>query len=122
MPEAFEVELMLAWGRDWQRYLDAGPGSGFQIQALVLKQYVTMANEALELLKQREEDALNRSGGRPKGTGMGDYTAALIARGVREEDAVRMIAERQGKPVDRVRDALRRYRSAVIKNPPGFFC
>ena len=106
MPEAFEVELMLAWGRDWQRYLDAGPGSGFQIQALVLKQYVTMANEALELLKQREEDALNRSGGRPKGTGMGDYTAAL------------MIAERQGKPVDRVRDALRRYRSAVIKNPP----
>ena len=84
MPEAFEVELMLAWGRDWQRYLDAGPGSGFQIQALVLKQYVTMANEALELLKQREEDALNRSGGRPKGTGMGDlYGRAHRARRAR---------------------------------------
>jgi hypothetical protein len=42
---------------------------------------------------------------------MGGQAAALIASGVREEDAVRMITAHHGKPADKVRDALRRYRA-----------
>jgi hypothetical protein len=113
MTEALGLDLLLAWGRDWQRYLEAGPGSGFHISDLsFLKEYVTKANEGLALLKQREEGVIRRSGGRPKGTGMGDAAAALITRGVHEEDAVRMIAEHRGKQVDKVREALRRHRRA----------
>jgi hypothetical protein len=106
MAEALDVNVLLAWGRDWQRYLEAGPGSGFHIPIPVLKQYVAKANEGLALLKQRQARAI----GRPRGTGMGGQAAALIASGVREEDAVRIIAEHHGKPADKVRDALRRHR------------
>jgi hypothetical protein len=112
MDKPLDVEVLLAWGRDWQRHLEAGPGCGFHMSALVLLQYVTTANEGLELLKQREARVIKRSGGRPRGTGMGGQAAALIASGVREEDAMRMIAARQQKPVDKVRDALRRHRAA----------
>ena len=111
MAEALDVEILLAWGRDWQRYLEAGPGSGFHIPIPVLTQYVAKANEGLVLLQQRDARTIKRRGGRPKGTGMGDAAAALIALGVHEEDAVRIIAENQGKPADKVRDALRRHRA-----------
>jgi hypothetical protein len=111
MDKVVDVEMLLAWGRDWQRYLEAGPGSGFHIPVPVLKQYVTKANEGLALLQQRDAGTIKRGGGRPKGTGMGGQAAALIASGVREEDAVRMIAAHQQKPVDKVRDALRRHRA-----------
>jgi hypothetical protein len=68
-----------------------------------------LANEALA--RQRDARAVKRHGGRPKGTGMGGAAAALIARGVCEEDAVRIIAARHSKPADKVRDALRRHRA-----------
>jgi hypothetical protein len=103
--------VLLAWGLDWQRHLEAGPVSGFHIPIPVLKRYVAKANEGLALLKQRDARAVRRRGGRPRGTGMGGQAAALIASGVREEDAVRMIAAHQQKPVDKVRDALRRHRA-----------
>jgi hypothetical protein len=112
MAETLGVDLLLAWGRDWQCYLEAGPGSGYHIPTSVLKEYVAKANEGLALLLQREAGTIKRGGGRPKGTGMGGQAAALIASGVREEDAMRMIAARQQKPVDKVRDALRRHRAA----------
>ena len=73
---------------------------------------VTKANEGLALLKQREAAAIKRSGGRPKGTGMGDAAAALIVRGVREEDAVLTIAAHHGKSANKVREALQRQRRA----------
>jgi hypothetical protein len=111
MDKPLNIEVLLAWGRDWQRHLEAGPGCGFHMSALVLLQYVTTANEGLELLKRREARVIKRSGGRPRGTGMGGQAAALIASGVREEDAVRMITAHHGKPADKVRDALRRYRA-----------
>jgi hypothetical protein len=111
MAEALDLDLLLAWGRDWQRYLEAGPGSGFHIPVPVLKQYVTKANAGLALLQQRDARAIKRGGGRPKGTGMGDSAAALIARGMDEEGAVRIIARHHGKTVDKVRDALRRHRA-----------
>ena len=112
IPHDCEKPRLLAWGRDWQHLLESGPGSGFHIPDLsILKEYVTRANEGLELLKQREERAINRPGGRPRGTGMGDAAAALIATGVREEDAVRAIARNYRKSVDKVRDALRRSRA-----------
>jgi hypothetical protein len=112
MTEARDLDLLLAWGRHWQVLLEGGRGSGFHIPDLAfLKEYVTRANEGLARLKQREEAAIKRSGGRPKGTGMGDAAAALIARGVREEDAVLMIAAHHRKPADKVREALRRHRA-----------
>lgn len=111
MDEPLSTDLLLAWGLDWQQYLDAGPGTGFHIPASVLKQYVAKANEGLALLKQRDARAIRRRGGRPRGTGMGDVVAALIASGAREEDAVHMIAKHQGKTVDKVRNALRRHRA-----------
>src|SRR5262245_44081138 len=109
MDEAFDVDVLLAWGRDWQRYLEAGPGEDLQISIPVRPQYGTLANEALT--RQRPAPAVKRRGGRPKGTGMGDAVAALIASDVLEEDAVRIIAAHHGKPADKVRDALRRHRS-----------
>jgi hypothetical protein len=113
MAEALGVDLLLAWGHHWQVLLESGQGSGFHIPDLpFLKEYVIKANEGLALLKQREEAVIKKSGGRPKGTGMGDAAAALITRGVREEDAVRMIAKHHGKQVDKVREALRRHRRA----------
>jgi hypothetical protein len=111
MDEPLSTDLLLAWGLDWQQYLDAGPGTGFHIPASVLKQYVAKANEGLALLKQRDARAIKRGGGRPRGTGMGGKAAALIATGVREEDAVRIIAQHQGKTTDKVRDALRLHRA-----------
>jgi hypothetical protein len=117
MAEAFDVDVLLTWGRDWQRYLEAGPGSGFDIPIPVLTQYLAKANEGLALLKERNARAIKRRGGRPPGTGMGGHAAALIASGVREEDAVRMIAERHRKPAGKVRDALRRHRLGQSKKP-----
>ena len=113
------VEVLLAWGCDWQRHLEAeaGPGRGFEIPIPVLVQYVTKANEGLTLLKERE--ARGR-GGRPRGT-MGEHAAELIAYGVPEDDAVRMVAEYKGKPIDKVRDALRRHRAKHLKNSPQVF-
>jgi hypothetical protein len=93
--------------------LESGQGSGFHIPDLpFLREYVTKANEGLALLKQREAAAIKRSGGRPKGTGMGDAAAALIVRGVREEDAVLTIAAHHGKSANKVREALQRQRRA----------
>lgn len=106
MAEPLEVDVLLAWGREWQRQLEAGPGSGFQIVIPVLLQYLTAANEGLAQLRQRQT---RRRGGRPPGTGMGGQAAALIASGVPEDDAVGIIAKHHIKPIDNVRDALRRY-------------
>jgi hypothetical protein len=108
MDKPLDIEVLLAWGRDWQRHLEAGPGRGFQIPIPVLKQYLERANDGLALLKEREA---HEQGGRPRGTGMGGKAASLIACGVPEDDAVRMVAEHHGKPADKVRDALRRYRA-----------
>jgi hypothetical protein len=103
-------DVLLAWGRDWQRHLDgeAEPGRSYHIAAEVLKQYVTKANEGLALLKEREA---RKQGGRPRGSGIGAKVAALIACGVAEDDAVRMIAEAHHKPPEKVRETLRKHRA-----------
>jgi len=111
MIEVLDVDVLLAWGSDFQRQLEAGPANDFHIDIPVFKQYLAKANEALALLKQRDARAIKRRGGRPKGTGMGDAAAALIASGVPEEDAVRIIADNRRKSADKVRDALRRHRT-----------
>src|SRR5262245_61514024 len=100
MADALDVDLLLAWGRDWERSLETEPVSGFHISVPVLKQYLAKANEGLALLKQRDARAIKRGGGRPRGTGMGGKAAALMASDVREEDAVRIIAKHQGKTAD----------------------
>jgi hypothetical protein len=112
MDKPLDVEVLLAWGRDWQRHLEAGPGRDLQIPIPVLLQYVTKANEGLALLKQRE--ARGR-GGRPRGTSMGEHAAQLIAHGVSENNAVRMVAEHHRKPTHKARDALRRHRAEQSK-------
>ena len=109
MDETLDVEVLLAWGREWQRYDEAGPGSGCHIPIPVLRQYLTMANAAL--FEQHYGRPTKRGGGRPRGTGMGGQAAALIANGAREDDALRIISEHHVKPVENVRDALRRHRA-----------
>jgi hypothetical protein len=98
MPDAPKLTLddLIIWGRDYERYLKEGPRDdrvAFHLPLPVLVQYVSAANEAL-LLVQRTETRKRRgrrSGGRPPG-GMGEQVARQIASGVREQDAVRMIA------------------------------
>jgi hypothetical protein len=115
MGEPLDVDVLLAWGRDWQRQLEAGPGSGFQIVIPMLLQYLTAANEGLAQLGQRKK---RKQGGRPAGTGMGGQVAALITNGVPEDDAVRIIAEHHLKPPANVLDALRRYRAKLPQQTP----
>jgi len=105
-----DSETLLAWGREWQRHLEGEPGPerGFHIPLPLLVQYVTKANEGLALLKERERHG---RGGRPRGTGMGAKAASLITYGVPEDEALGMIAEHEKKPIDKVRDALRRHRA-----------
>jgi hypothetical protein len=78
MDKPLDVEVLLVWGRDWQRHLEAeaAPGRSFHVPTAVLKQYLERANEGLALLKQHEERG---RGGRPRGTGMGAKAASLIA-------------------------------------------
>jgi hypothetical protein len=113
MDKPLDVEVLLVWGRDWQRHLEAeaAPGRSFHVPTAVLKQYLERANEGLALLKQHEERG---RGGRPRGTGMGAKAASLITCGVREDDAVRMVADHHKKPIDKVRDALRRHRAQPV--------
>ena len=107
MDKAHEIELMLVWGGNLLRQIEAGP----QIPLDALKRYVIIANEALELLKEHEEATIKKGNGRPPGTGMGDFVAALIAVGESEENAVRMVAEQRRKPADKVLKALQRHRA-----------
>ena len=105
------IDALVAWGKEWQRLLEVGSGD-VHIPIPVLRQYLARANEALALLEQREgHAAAKRGGGRPKGTGMGALAAALIDNGTGEDEAVRAIAKIRRKPVDNVRNALRRFRA-----------
>jgi hypothetical protein len=110
MAEPLTVDALLAWGRDYQRQLEEAQSGPFHVPKEVLKQYLAKANEGLELLKHGHARG---AGGRPKGTGMGDAVAALIAAGAREEDAVRAIATAERKSPAVVRAALRRYRKQL---------
>jgi hypothetical protein len=110
MAEPLTVAALLAWGRDYQRQLEGVQSGALHVPMEVLKQYIAKANEGLALLKERDARAIKRGGGRPKGTGMGDAVAALIASGAREDDAVRAIATEERKSPANVREALRRYR------------
>ena len=83
----------------------------------VLGSTFAKGNEGLALLKQHDGRTTKRAGGRPRGSGMGGLAAALIARGTREDDAVRATAEHYGKPIDNVSGALRRHRAGKRKKP-----
>jgi hypothetical protein len=106
MAEALTVDVLLAWGKDWERHLAAGGGS-YQVPVPVLVEYLHTANEALVLLARRQTRPRS---GRPPDSGIGTQAAALIANGVGEDDAVRIIAEHGKKSIEAVRRALRRRR------------
>ena len=106
---------LIAWGRDWERHL-AGPGDqGFHVPRPMLDQYIAAANVALAHQQQREQERRQpRSrGGRPPG-GMGEQKARLVAGGVSEEDATRIVMKAFGKPLEAVQRAGKR----VSKKPP----
>jgi hypothetical protein len=110
---ADEVELpvtaLLAWGREWQHKVEAGPVVGFNVgDPRLLGHYLKAANDALEREAKRPSKAAR--GGRPR-KGMGVDAAALIANGVPEDDAVRMVANQYGNTTDNVREALRKHRA-----------
>jgi hypothetical protein len=115
MDEPLSVDLLLAWGLDWQRHLERPGQGGFHLPLPVLTQYVAEANKALALLLVKPQKAAR--GGRPPGTGAGAQVDALIAKGVREDDAVRSIAKQREIPVEKVCAALQRHRR---KKPPEF--
>ena len=109
---------LIAWGRDWERYLSAGPRDegGYHMPRDVLVEYVIAANAALAQQQQREQERRQpRSrGGRPPG-GMGEQKARLVAGGVREEDANRIVMRAFGKPLKAVQRAGQR----VSKKTPA---
>jgi hypothetical protein len=108
MAEALTVDTLLAWGKDWERHLAAGAGAiSYQVPIPVLVEYLRTANEALALLAHRPG---RPRVGRPPDSGIGTQAAALIANGVSEDDAVRIIAEHVKKSIKAVRRALRRRR------------
>ncbi len=93
---------LIAWGRDWQRHLDTGPHDNisFHLPLALLARYVATANTALEREMQEAARKKPRSrGGRPAG-GMGEQKLRLVAAGVREDDAERIVAKAFGKPLE----------------------
>jgi hypothetical protein len=103
---ALSIEVLLAWGRDWQSQLEAGRRGGFAMETAVLSQFLTAANAALADAAQRQTRA---HGGRPRG-GMGADAAQLIAAGTSEDRAVAIIAKAHDKAPANVRAALREHR------------
>ena len=107
------IDDLLAWGRDYEQLLK-DPASGFSVPRPMLDQYIAAANAALAQQLQREKREKPRSrGGRPRG-GMGEQKQRLVARGVSDEDADRIVAQAKRRPVASVQRADKRAR----KKPP----
>lgn len=107
MADELTLGDLVAWGRDWEQHLEAGPnGQGFNVPWTVLHRYVTAANAALAQQQQHEQkrEKLRSRGGRPRG-GMGEQKMRLVASGVREEDADRIVMHAFGKPLEAVQRA-----------------
>jgi hypothetical protein len=110
----FPTDMLLAWGREWQRHLEAGPGHGdFQLHWPLLTQYVARANEALAQMIQRPS---RRQKGRPRGSGLAGQVIALVATGTPEEQAVRLVATIRKTTVEKVVRAYRRAAKDRTKN------
>jgi hypothetical protein len=104
---------LLTWGRDWQRHLEQGlqTGQSYHVPRPLLDDYVAAANEALTQMIERAARKTPKRRGRPSGSGMGDRMARLVANGVHETDAIRMVAaERKTKfaNVQRAYDGVRK--------------
>ena len=87
---------LIAWGRDWERYLSAGPRDegGYHMPRDVLVEYVIAANAALAQQQQRGAGTAGKRAGvgwRPPG-GMGETKARCggrrRARGARMTEIV----------------------------------
>jgi len=107
------IDDLLAWGRDYEQLLK-DPASGFSVPRPMLDQYIAAANAALAQQLQLEKREKPRSrGGRPRG-GMGEQKLRLVASGVSDEDADRIVAQAKRRPVASVQRADKRAR----KKPP----
>jgi len=105
---------LLVFGRDWQHYLDQGPSTlGYNLPLPTLHQFVTAANAGLELLIKQDTRKSKGAGGRPRGSGMGDQVARLIANGMSEPNALRAVAREQRKSIDAVKDSFARVTGAA---------
>ena len=93
MADALTLDDLIAWGRDYEALLKQG-ASGFTVPRPMLDRYVTAANAALEQQREQERKKPRSRGGRPRG-GMGEQVMRLIANGVPEKDAIRIVAAAQ---------------------------
>jgi hypothetical protein len=117
MADAFTLDDLIAWGRDWEELLKESQPSrpDFFIPIPVLKQFLAAAIPALEeeLERQTKSKVKPAQTGRPAGGGMGERVARLVANGIREEDAIAAVARQQHKPEANIRRAY----NSVAKKP-----
>lgn len=110
------LDDLIAFGRDYLEALEAG--AGIHLPKDVLNQYLTRANGALVLLQReqaRKKPKKPRStGGRPAGASMGEDVLRLMANGMGEQQALRLVAKKRDKPRPSV---LRSYTTARKKPP-----
>jgi hypothetical protein len=100
-------EALLAWGRDFEQQLRVRGKDGLHIPLDILGQYLALANDAIEQLKVSTG---KRPAHRPKGTGAGAQVEALVATGLAEDDAKRVVAQGLDKTSAQIDKALRWHR------------
>jgi hypothetical protein len=110
-----DLGLLLAFGRHWQQQLAQPLTAALHLPRPLLDHFVRAANEALAFRIERDAKKETKPhGGRPSG-GMGAEVLQLMAAGMDEATAVRIVAEKHGKDILAVMRALEYERA---KNPP----
>jgi hypothetical protein len=108
------IDDLIAWGLDYEALIkEPIPPGGFHLPRPMLDHYIAAANAALVQQREQARKKPRSRGGRPRG-GMGEQRMRLVASGAREEDADRIVAQQNRRPVKSVERAVKR----VSKNPP----
>jgi hypothetical protein len=90
-PPTLTIDELIAYGLLWEKnLLDATrPRPGFQLSWPFLEAYVPAANKALAEMRRRAKRKKRKTGGRPRGAGMGAQVLRLVRAEVPEEAAIR---------------------------------
>jgi hypothetical protein len=119
-PPKLTLDQLLALGREWQQKLEQGPQATHPVTLSfsALVQFVATANEAIARLMAndaRQPRGAKRRSGRPPG-GMADRVMRLVANGIDEAEALRIVATNSKKDIVAVKRAVQYARRKTQKS------